>query len=334
MPLNTHVDTSDLEQVERPAPRVGPPLDLQPAKSPFFQGALPTTAVVNPDAVRNFTTPGIPSYRIVPAQPLNIAGATTNTTAAATTSIAPRQPTPAPTISQNLTSIPTGYQFAFLQVRLPMGSTTTISSYKVYRSTTNDTTTATVIQSIPHHPANVGVPVVVQDAQPNGATKFYFVSAINISGIESTLTPAQSGTVINNAALNSNSQLANSFHGLPLNTSWSPGSSTTLSSNGVTSIIVVAADTPQFGPSTLSYNSGTVAPGVFGPGVIFVDDRTFSGGAAIYVYSSNVQSQAQSDGRLLWGKITTSNTSSSSGGGVSGGSGGPTSAGGRGLILL
>jgi len=333
MPFTTHVDTSDMEQVERTDPRIGPPLDLQPAKSPFFQGPLPTTAVVNPDAVRNFNTPGIPSYRIVPAQPLNIAGATTNTTAAATTSIAPRQPTPAPTISQSLTTTPSGYTFSFLQVRLPMGSTTSISSYKVYRNSINVSASATVIQSVVHHQANIGIPVLVQDSVSNGIQFYYWVSAINISGIESTLTPAQSGTVSNNAGFNSNSQLASSFHGLPLNTSWSPGSTTTLSNNGVTSVIVVAADTAQFGPSTLSYSSGTVAPGLFGPGVIFVDDRTFSGGAATYVYSSNVQSQAQSDGRLLWGKIQTSNTSASTGGGFTGGTttGG---AGGRGLILL
>ena len=335
MPFNTHVDTSDLEQVERPAPRIGPPLDLQ-LRPPFYQGALPTNAVVNPDAIRNFTVPNIPSYRILPAQPLNIAGANVNTTAAATTSIAPRQPVPAPTISSPLATIPTGYTFSFLQVRLPMGSTTAISSYKVYRGTTNVSASAVVIQSVVHHSANVGVPVVVQDAQPNGVTQFYFVSAVNISGIESTLTPAQAQgvTIINNAGFNSNSQLASSFHNNPVNTSWAPFDSVTLSNNSIVTTITVTANTNQFAPGQINYNSGTISPAFFGTWVIFADDPTFAGGAPIYNFSANIQNLAANEGRLLLGKINTTTSSATTGGGTTGGTGGPSFSGGRGLIQI
>lgn len=80
-----NIDTSDLVRVERPVFRFAPPLDLQPTKSPFYRGQFPITTIVNPDTVRNFNTPGIPSYRIVPPQPLNLAGSGINSTPAVST---------------------------------------------------------------------------------------------------------------------------------------------------------------------------------------------------------------------------------------------------------
>ena len=127
---------------------------------------------------------------------------------------------PAPTISQTLTTIPVGYTFSFYQVRLPLGSRTAISTYKIYRATTSSNTAAQVVQTISHNPANNGIPIVVQDAQPNGVNMFYWVSAVSTAGLESSMTAAQTGTVTSNAGFNSNSQLASTFHNNPVNSSF------------------------------------------------------------------------------------------------------------------
>jgi hypothetical protein len=188
---------------------------------------------------------------------------------------------PAPTISQSLTSIPHGYQFSFLQVQLPLGSQTTISTYKIYRSTTSANTNAQVIQTISHNPSNAGVPITIQDGQPNGSTFFYFVSAVSTAGVESSLTPAQAQgvTVTNNAGFDSNSRLASSFHNTAVNTAFAPTSTSTLSNNGLVQDINIAASTNQFAPGGLAYNSGTVSPPAFGTFYVFADDPLFLGGA-------------------------------------------------------
>lgn len=335
MPENLNIDTTDLERVERVAPRVLPPIDSQPAKSPFYRGQVPTTAIVNPDAVRNFQMPVIPAYRIVPPQPLALAGSGTNAPADTSKSTFNILQPPAPTISQTLSSIPTGYQFAFFQVQLPLGSQTTIANYKVYRSSSSSNNAASVIQTISHNPANSGVPIVVQDAQPNNVTRFYWVSAISTAGLESTLTPAQSGSVTNNAGFNSNSQLASSFHNTALNVAFVPTSATVLSSNGLSTAITINASTNQFAPSGISYNSGSVDPGSFGPFVIYADDPQFQGGPVIYhsATTATIASQVASDSRMIFGKILTANGATNSGGGNTGGTT-TDGAGGRGYILI
>jgi hypothetical protein len=337
MPNNTDVDTSDMMPIERPPLQSGgPPLDMQPQKSPFYRGNFPTTAIVNPDSIRNFNTPWIPQYRIVPAQPLNMAGASNNAVATVATAVITFPQPPAPAISQALVTIPTGYQFTFLQVKLPNSSnpSAVISSYKVYRNTANSLGSAVVTQTISHGLSNTGSPVVVQDSQPNGVTMFYWVSAVNVSGIESTLTAAQSVTVASNAGFNSNSQIASTFHNNPVNVSWAPTNLVTLSNNSLSPIIVITANTNQFAPGQISYNSGSVNPGSFGTWVVFADDPTFAGGPSIYSFSSSINNLASAEGRLLLGKITTSPTTSSTGGGFSGGTGGVSFAGGRGLIQI
>jgi hypothetical protein len=334
MPMNVDIDTSDLERVERPTPRGLPPLSLdQPLKSPFFVSQFPTTATVSPDAVNNFRNPGIPSYRITPPTPLNLAGSGTNAVPTVAVSTFNILAPPAPTISQSLISIPAGYQFSFYQVQLPLGSQTTISTYKIYRSTTSANTNALTVQTIAHNTANAGVPITIQDAQPNGVTQFYWVSAVSTAGLESSMVPAQSSTVTNNAGFNSSSQLAGTFHNNPVNTSWSPFDSVTLSNNGSVFAITITANTNQFAPGQIHYNSGSVSPPSFGTWVVFADDPTFAGGAPIYNFSSQLQTLAAAEGRLLLGKITTGG-SATTGGGFSGGTGGPSFAGGRGLIQI
>jgi hypothetical protein len=317
-----NVDTSDLIRVERALPSAAPSLD-QPGKSPFFISQFPTTSIVNPDQVRNFHTPQIPTYRITPPLPLALSGAASNSVASVkTASISTPQP-PAPIVSQTLVSIPTGYTFTFLQVKLPASVPpgAVISTYRIYRNTTNTTGGATVVHLFIHNPANGSDAVVFQDSQPNATTQFYWVSSVNVSGVESTLTPAQGGAVTNNAALNSNSQLASSFHSNALNTAFAPTSATSLSNNGSTSIIVVSATTNQFGPSGIAYNSGSVDPGTTGSFAVFADDSQFQGGPVIYqvALATSVQTQCANDARVLFGAITTSSLGTTTGGGNTGG---------------
>src|SRR6201999_3754314 len=118
----------------------------------------------------------------------------------------------------------------------------TISTYRVYRSTANSSATSVPIQTISHNPTQAGSPVVITDNVPNGQTMFYWISAINSRGVESSLTPAQSGPVTNNAISNANSQLASSLKGVANNTAFSPSANTTLSNNGSTTIVTVSAD--------------------------------------------------------------------------------------------
>jgi hypothetical protein len=177
-----------------------------------------------------------------------------------------------------------------------------------------------VIRSIPHHPANVGVPVVVQDAQPNAVTQFYFVSAVNTNGVESTLTPAQSGAVVSKAGFSATNQLASSFNNNPGNTSFSPTQGVTLQNDGFSSIITVASNVNRLGSGTVSYNSASVAPGGFGTYYVYVDDATFSGGALPFLFNTSAIFQVFSDARVPYGKIlTASGGTGTTGGGLTGG---------------
>jgi hypothetical protein len=336
MPMNTDIDTTGLERIERPTPRGLPPLSLDsPTKSPFYVSQLPGASAVGADVVNNFRNNGIPSYRISPPPPLTMAGAGSNAIpTVAVSSFNILQP-PSPTISQSLTATPTGYSFSFSQVRLPLGSSTSISTYKVYRASTSSNTNAQVIQTISHNQSNAGVPIVVQDSQPNGSTFFYFVSAVSTAGIESSLTPAQAQgvTVTNNSGFDGNSRLASSFHNTAVNTAFAPTSTSTLSNNGLVQDINIAASTNQFAPGGVTYSSGTVSVPSFGTFYVFADDPLFLGGAVIYQFTSIAPfSQVGSEGRLPWGKIHTASSVASSGGGYSGGSTGSGAGGGRGYI--
>lgn len=103
---------------------------------------------------------------------------------------------PAPTISQSLVGTPTGYQFGFNQVILPTGDVEVISNYNVYRGVLNSFAAATLrttISSNPNLMGSITYSDTVNDA--TGAAYYYWVTAVNSSGYESTPTPAQSGTV-------------------------------------------------------------------------------------------------------------------------------------------
>lgn len=133
-------------------------------------------------------------------------------------------------------------------------------------------------------------------------------------------------------ALDVNSRLADSFRANPVDVSNTPTSATTLSNDGVGTIIPIAASINQFSPGGVSYNSGTVDPGTFGgPNYVIGSDPTFSGGAIIYSTSLTPQSQTASKGNVPMGSITTVLGATKTGGGSTGGTGGR--AGGRGYVL-
>lgn len=101
---------------------------------------------------------------------------------------------PAPSINQSLIGTPLGYQFSFNE--LSGALTSVIQTYRVYRNTTNNSGTATLLLTVPHDPKQSGAIVVDDTIVPaTGAAYFYWVSAVNTSGLESSLTAAQSGPV-------------------------------------------------------------------------------------------------------------------------------------------
>jgi hypothetical protein len=337
--LNTNVDTSDLIRVDPPAMQVLPPL-ANPTKSPTYIAQFPIPSTIGADTAKNFAVNGIPSYRIAPPIPLTLSGAGVN--AVPTVTVAPilRNPTPAPTIASPLVSTPTGYSFSFNEVRLPLGDNFTISTYKIYRSTANVSATATVVDTIPHNPTLISTPVVVQDAQPNGSNFFYWVSAINSRGAESSPTAAQSGLVPNTSIANANSQLASSLKGVANNTTFVSTSSTTLSNIGLNTNVTISADVVNFGAGSVGYNSGTAGSLGFGPTPVVAVDSTMSGGAVPYIAGFLFSAQV-SDAYLYWGNINTiASGGLTTGGGTTGGTtnvGGAitnSGAGGRGLNVL
>ena len=105
-------------------------------------------------------------------------------------------PPPAPVISQSLIGTSTGYQFGFYQVLLPINDIEIISVYKVYRGTLNDPLTATLLQTItPVKGDTSAITVTDTIMTASGYDYYYWVSAMNTAGFESTLTAAQSGSV-------------------------------------------------------------------------------------------------------------------------------------------
>jgi hypothetical protein len=102
---------------------------------------------------------------------------------------------PAPTIAQFLTAVAFGFQFAYNQLT---GLTAdVIDSYKIYRNSTNDSSTATCIDTKKHDPTATGA-IVVQDYPGVDKNYWYFISAVNTAGLESFRTDAQSGAVTSN----------------------------------------------------------------------------------------------------------------------------------------
>lgn len=102
---------------------------------------------------------------------------------------------PPPTIAQTLVATPTGYQFSFNFITGLL--TDVISVYRVYRNTTNTFVNAAVIATVPQN-TNGSATYVFQDniGSQNLGTLYYWVSAVNTAGLESGLTSAQAGAVL------------------------------------------------------------------------------------------------------------------------------------------
>jgi hypothetical protein len=111
---------------------------------------------------------------------------------------------PAPSVATSLAATPTGYQFSFNYEGALLHDI--IQSYNIYRNTTNTSSGATFVKNVPQPSANSGV-YTYQETVPNGTTYYYFVSSLNLQGLESTKTAMQSGTVPNGSLLNSAGQL-------------------------------------------------------------------------------------------------------------------------------
>lgn len=161
--------------------------------------------------------------------------------------------------------------------------------------------------------------------QLNTAGNLLSTDNIAADGTGSPLTGGKRGFV----ALDTNNRLANSFRNNPANVSNTPTSSTTLSNDGVSTSIPIAASTNQFPAGAVSYNSGSVDPGAFATSYVYADDPTFAGGALAYTFSASPQNQTAAEGRIPFGKIITTGGAAKTGGGNTGGTT-PGGGGGRG----
>lgn len=93
-----------------------------------------------------------------------------------------------------------------------------------------------------------------------------------------------------------------------------------LTQDGATTNILVASTQIQFGDRLVTYNSGSVNPGVLGTYHIYADDPGYAGGAVTYLATTSALTVNASRGRVYFGTITTQ------GGGGGTGSGGGTGA--------
>jgi hypothetical protein len=106
---------------------------------------------------------------------------------------------PPPTVTTNLVASSTGYQFAFAYEAGLLQDV--IQSYNIYRNTSNTTVGATIRKNVPQPSTNTGSYVYQEDTTP-GTVYFYWVTAVNTSGLESTKAAAQSGAVVSGALPN------------------------------------------------------------------------------------------------------------------------------------
>jgi hypothetical protein len=98
----------------------------------------------------------------------------------------------APTIASALAPCNSGLTFSWNIVSDPAHDV--IDCYRVYRNTVNNSTTATLIASVPQPATGTGTNVFTDVVAP-GLVYYYWVSCENLQQLESTLTAAQSGAV-------------------------------------------------------------------------------------------------------------------------------------------
>lgn len=111
--------------------------------------------------------------------------------------LAPKPSTlpPHPQISQTLTGIPLGFQFAFKQLVSPTPYGNQIDSYRIYRNVlANNFSGALLIRTIKHDSTHLGA-VTVQDSVTGGKQYYYFVTAVDTTGQESKIGAFQGSAV-------------------------------------------------------------------------------------------------------------------------------------------
>src|ERR1041385_4119981 len=106
---------------------------------------------------------------------------------------------------------------------------------------------------------------------------------IAADGTGSPLTGGKRGFV----ALDTNNRLAGTFKNNPLNVVSFFTGANPLVQDATTTNILVAASTRKFGDGSISYNSGSVDPGVLGGWTVYADDTTFAGGVVTYQATQN-----------------------------------------------
>lgn len=242
-----------------------------------------------------------------------------------------------PTVTQQLVSIPNGYQFTFRP--LTGLAADVIEGYWIYRDTTSTTPTPPTsrFQYVPHSTAATSSDgFVFQDTTVTiGSTYYYWVSAVNTSGLESSLSAAQSGATLAGAA----NLVEGSYAIVPVS-----GSSCLSSVDEAVgaSISVAAFDLySAYKPSGLRYNAqvAKITTDSDGNGIlnstvyaVFCDDVTLAGGSQTYQACKNRKTLVLTAGRFLIDTIT---TAANGGGGTGGGgAGGGGTGGGGGAVNL
>lgn len=194
------------------------------------------------------------------------------------------------------------------------------------RSDKTTTNAGTIVPQAPVGASPVGIGTTVQNLDQSG--NLASLANVNDTSIDLvTDSTSFARTTLNEKtgagrgfnALNSNNQLASSFNEQPVDVMSVSAAASILSNNGISHVIVIASSSIQFGAGVVSYNSGSVDPGVFGTFYIYASDPTFAGGAVTYLFATSVQATAAGDGLVFFGKITTANGSSNTGGGQTGG---------------
>jgi hypothetical protein len=170
-----------------------------------------------------------------------------------------------------------------------------------------------------------GIGTTVTNLDSTG--KLASTDAIAADGTGSPLTGGKRGF----NALDANNRLSGSGRNNPVNVAFVPQSSTVLSNDGISHSVTLAGFSQVYGDGTVTYNASSFDPGSFGTWYAWITDPTFSGGVPSIVFDSSPNNQANANGNIPLGKITTVSGSAKTGGGTTGGttSGG---AGGRGYV--
>ena len=100
---------------------------------------------------------------------------------------------PSPSIAQQTIATPVGFQFSFNYETGLIADT--IQGYWIYASNTNNVNSALRLKYVLHSAQNAGVYTFQETVNP-GTTRYYWVSAVNTSSLESPLQPAQYDTPV------------------------------------------------------------------------------------------------------------------------------------------